>query len=331
MNRILSNSELGDSSDKENFSAHARALLRHQWEHFPLAKQFHDALSGICEKQFTIDELEVRVQFNPARIISSAAKVDDKTISERKCFLCEANLPVEQRALAFGEDYLVLCNPFLIFPQHLTIPHRQHTDQRIRGRLDDMLNLSKALSDFIVFYNGPKCGASAPDHFHFQAGNKGFVPLETEFDSIVSRGALVSKSEELEVHRIKPFGANAFVFLSENPLAIELAFYPLYGALQVLQIDEPEPMMNLLSWYDGMRYCLVVFPRKLHRPTQFFAEGDDNILLSPASVDLAGLFITPLEKDFLKITPADIQDILSQIVVNDETMEVLEESIKLCL
>lgn len=331
MNRIISIEELGGSSVSSTFSSQAKALLRHQWEHFPLAKQFHDAIGGISEKRFSIDGNEVRVQFNPARIVSSAAKVDEKTISERKCFLCEANLPVEQRALPFGDDYLVLCNPFLIFPEHLTIPHRQHTDQRIRGRLDDMLYLSKALSEFVVFYNGPKCGASAPDHFHFQAGNKGFVPLEVDFDAILSTGRSVAKSEELEVIRIKPFGANAFVFLSENPMAIELAFYPLYGALQVLQIDEPEPMMNLLSWYDGTRYCLVVFPRKLHRPTQFFAEGDDNILLSPASVDLAGLFITPLEKDFLKITPADLQDILNQIIVSDETMDVLEESIKLCL
>lgn len=328
MNRLISSTELSPYQKDSSPSGKARALLAHQWEHFPMAKKFHDALSGIREKSFEMNGLSVRVQFNPARIVSSAAKVDDKSISERKCFLCEANLPVEQRALPFGDSYLMLSNPFLIFPEHLTVPHLQHTDQRILGRMGDMLALSKELSDFVVFYNGPKCGASAPDHFHFQAGNKGFVPLQTELDKILSQSKAVIADESLQIFRGKPFGANALFILSENPAEVERVFEKVYHHLAELSPDEPEPMLNLLSWMEANRYCLVVFPRRLHRPSQFFAEGDANILLSPASVDLAGVFITPLEKDFVKITAADLEDILSQIVVSDVVMEDISRRLR---
>ena len=327
MDRILSDSELSAFQIGSSISAKARALLAHQWENFPMAKTFHDALSGIREKSVEVGGLTVRIQFNPARIVSSAAKVDAKSISERKCFLCEANLPVEQRALPFGTDYLMLSNPFLIFPEHLTIPHLQHTDQRILGRMGDMLALSKELSDFVVFYNGPKCGASAPDHFHFQAGNKGFVPLEIELDTILNQSKAIVDNESLRIFRGKPFGANALFFLSQNAQEIESSFEMAYHYLAELSPTEPEPMLNLLSWMVDDTYCLAVLHRQLHRPSQFFAEGDANILLSPASVDLAGVFITPLEKDFEKITAADLEDILSQIMVSDSVMEGLCEEV----
>lgn len=327
MLRYLSDKELDISELNPTFSVRATALLAHQWEHFPMAKTNHEGLAGVQEKQIDIDGLSVKVQFNPARIVSSAAKVDEKSIRERKCFLCEANLPVEQRALSFDSQYLVLCNPFMIFPKHLTIPHKEHTDQRISGRIGDMLRLSAELSDFVVFYNGPKCGASAPDHFHFQAGNKGFLPLETELHSVLTRSVSLIKKDELEVYRAKPFGSNAILILSENILKIETVFSLIYNCLSELNTDEPEPMLNLLAWEVDKRICLAVFPRKVHRPRQFFAEGDANILLSPASVDLAGVFITPLQKDFDKISAEDLTDILSQIMVSDTIMDDLCEYI----
>ena len=327
MNRILTETELlpylmGDStSDKAN------AMLAHQWENFPMAKGFHEALSNVREKSLILNGLTVKIQFNPARIVSSAAKVDEKSISERKCFLCEANLPIEQKGLAYGKDYLMLCNPYLIFPQHLTIPHRQHTDQRIDGRIIDMLALTKELSDFVIFYNGPKCGASAPDHFHFQAGNKGFIPLEIEIERILNESKQINNSDEISLYRAKPFNANALIFLSNNPLQIEKSFHKAYQYLANLSPNEPEPMMNLLSWMIDDQYCLALFPRRLHRPAQYFAEGEGNILLSPASIDLAGVFITPIEKDFDKITAEDLQDILNQLLINDPTMDSLCEAL----
>ena len=167
MNRILTDEEMLPFQAGTNFSAKARALLAQQRIHFPLATKFYGSLDGVLEKSFLIDGITVRVQFNPARIQSSAAKVDEKSISERKCFLCEAHLPAEQKGLSFGEDYMVLVNPFPIFPAHFTVPHLTHMDQRISGRINDFFALADLLNDFVIFYNGPKCGASAPDHFHF--------------------------------------------------------------------------------------------------------------------------------------------------------------------
>ena len=327
MNRILTDNELKPFLEGSGFSANARALLAQQRIHFPLAARFYGSLDAVQEKSFTIDGTAVRVQFNPARIQSSAAKVDAKSISERKCFLCEAHLPIEQKGLSFGSDYMVLVNPFPIFPEHFTVPHLTHTDQRISGKVGDFLALADLLSEFVIFYNGPKCGASAPDHFHFQAGNKGFIPLETEFESILKEGEAVFKKEQTDIYHIKPFGANSIAFISENIRSIEKAFEKAYNYLAEKSPEEAEPMMNLVGWKWHDKYVLTLFPRKLHRPSQFFAEGDANILLSPAAVDLGGVFITPLEKDFTKITADDLSDILTQILISDEEMAELCNSI----
>ena len=121
----------------------------------------------------------MKVQFNPGRYISTSAKVDEKSINDRKCFLCPANLPEEQKGILYEEEYLILGNPFPIFPEHFTIPNINHVPQQIKNNFPLMLKLTKDLSKhYVVLYNGPKCGASAPDHFHFQAGTKNFMPIE---------------------------------------------------------------------------------------------------------------------------------------------------------
>jgi ATP adenylyltransferase/5',5'''-P-1,P-4-tetraphosphate phosphorylase II len=152
-------------------------LISRQMNDWSLAGNNYAALAGVKVKRFEVNGREVQVQFNPARIVSSAAKVDDKSLSERRCFLCAANRPVEQEGLAWGDLYTILVNPFPIFPRHLTIPSNNHKPQRIKGRIGDMLGLAADLHDFVIFYNGPKCGASAPDHCHFQAGSKGLMSL----------------------------------------------------------------------------------------------------------------------------------------------------------
>ncbi len=159
------------------------SLLDQQLLGWDLAAKNYQGLQKVHKRMIKLtDDLQVGVQFNPERIYSSSAKVDKKSINERKCFLCTAHLPEQQKWVNFGDDYLILVNPFPIFPRHLTIPVKQHVDQLIESRMDDMLALAKVLDDFVVFYNGPRCGASAPDHFHFQAGNKGFMPIETDFE-----------------------------------------------------------------------------------------------------------------------------------------------------
>lgn len=307
-------------------STEAKNLLRSQLEEWPLAKSNFEALNGVETKEFRFDGFIVRVQFNPARIQSSAAKVDTKSIQERKCFLCPANLPAEQRGIPFGDQYQVLVNPFPIFPEHFTIPTYEHTDQLILNRYGDMLDLAQALDDYTIFYNGPKCGASAPDHAHFQAGIKGFLPLEKDLDNTRFKETIY-KSEEITVYAIRDYLRNGFLLEAEDKTASTEYFSKIYSLLE-LKDDDKEPMMNILTWYDNNIWHTCIFPREKHRPACFYAEGDDNLLISPAAVDLGGVFITPLEKDFKKITEEDIKDILKEICIGDDKMQIVIDKLK---
>lgn len=323
MNKEIRLEELAPYKHGDSLSDLALALIEQQIASWELPAHNYLALQGVETKDLKVDGLTMKVQFNPSRIVSSSAKVDAKSIRERKCFLCRDHLPEQQKGLLFEDAYLILINPFPIFPRHLTIPALKHIDQRIRLRLGDMLEMSRSLYDFIIFYNGPKCGASAPDHMHFQAGNKGFLPLEKDWDKIYRTHSIPIVSQpDMMISRLPDYHQAMLVLESADKNAILAWFEKIYSLLPDLQ-EEPEPMMNLLCRYEEGRWTLWVFPRKLHRPNQYFAEGDDNILISPASVDLGGVFITPLEKDFRKISAADIEDILGQISLDAAVFEEL--------
>ena len=287
-----------------------KKLLHEQLNEWDLAKTNYDALQSVQSKDFDFGEFVVRVQFNPGRIVSSSAKVDAKTIQERKCFLCPANLPAVQRGIPFGKDYQILVNPFPIFPEHLTIPSLHHEDQLIFNRFEDMLDLAESLDEFTIFYNGPKCGASAPDHVHFQAGNKGFLLIEKDIKNVSKR--IISENEEIKIYSLENYLRNVIVIESANKKAVVDAFKQIYSQLEIKE-GEKEPMFNVISWYEDGKWISCIFPRKVHRPKCFFAEGDDNIMISPASVDMGGVFITPQEKDFAKITAEDIKAILAEV------------------
>lgn len=303
----------------------AKDLLQDQLEEWPLAKTNFEALKNVKSKEFQFDNFIIKVQFNPARIQSSAAKVDAKSIQERKCFLCPANLPKEQKGIPFEKDYQLLINPFPIFPEHFTIPAYEHTDQLILNRYADMLNLAQSLNKYTIFYNGPKCGASAPDHVHFQAGSKGFLPLEIEIENIPRE--IVYRTNELNVFIVHNYLRNSFFIETKNKEHAIQFFKQLYALLEIKEGDN-EPMMNILTWYENGIWYSYIIPREKHRPTCFYAEGDDNILISPASVDLGGVFITPLEKDFDKITSDDIKGILKEICISNQKMYSIIEKIK---
>ena len=280
---------------------------------------------GVRVKELNVNGIPYKVQFNPARIVSSGAKVDAKSIQERKCFLCPANLPPVQKGIPFGGHYHILVNPFPIFPRHLTIPELAHTPQRIASRFTDMLELAEALTEYTIFYNGPRCGASAPDHAHFQAGNKGFMPIEKDW-----RGQTAGK--------IADYRKAALWYLDDAPratLVIESTskedaadlFDIIYRSLDV-KPEEDEPMMNVLVLYEADRWVVFVFPREKHRPACYTAEGEANLLSSPASVDLGGVFITPVEKDFLKITAEDVAQILSEVCLSATDFHKVRQRIR---
>ena len=300
-------------------------LLTGQLASWETARNNYAALSGVRVKELNVNGIPYKVQFNPARIVSSGAKVDAKSIQERKCFLCLANLPPVQKGIPFGGHYHILVNPFPIFPRHLTIPELAHTPQRIASRFTDMLELAEALTEYTIFYNGPKCGASAPDHAHFQAGNKGFMPIEKDW-----RGQVAGK--------IADYGKATLWYLNDAPratLVIESIskedaadlFDIIYRSLDV-KPEEDEPMMNVLVLYEADRWVVFVFPREKHRPTCYTAEGEANLLSSPASVDLGGVFITPVEKDFLKITAEDVAQILSEVCLSATDFHKVRQRIR---
>lgn len=300
-------------------------LLTNQLASWEMARNNYAALSGVRVKELNVNGIPYKVQFNPARIISSGAKVDTKSIKARKCFLCSANLPPEQKGVPFEGHYNILVNPFPIFPRHLTIPETEHVEQRIASRFTDMLDLAQALSEYTIFYNGPKCGASAPDHAHFQAGNKGFMPIEKDW-----RGQVGGK--------VVDYGKAALLYLNDSPrntLVIEAKekedaekiFNLVYRSLPV-KLGEEEPMMNVLALYETDRWIVFIFPREKHRPACYTAEGESNLLSSPASVDLGGVFITPVEKDFLKITAEDIAQILSEVCLSQIDFQQIKRRIK---
>lgn len=302
-----------------------RELFCSQLEKWELARTNYKALEKVKSRDFSFGDFSIRVQFNPARILSSAAKVDAKSIQERKCFLCPQNLPVEQEGIPFGTDYQILVNPYPIFPEHFTIPTYSHVDQLIVNRYGDMLDLAKCLGEYTLFYNGPKCGASAPDHAHFQAGIKGFLPIEKDIWSITKEE--IHKSEGLTIYAAKEYLRNFFLLEATNKDNAVIFFKKLHALLDWNDGDK-EPMMNILCWYEEDKYYSCIFPREKHRPDCFFAEGDDNLLISPAAVDLGGVFITPLEKDYDKITAKDIEAILKEICISKEKMQAICELIK---
>ncbi len=299
-------------------------FLTEQLADWETARNNYAALAGVQVRELNVCGVRYKVQFNPARIVSSGAKVDAKSIQERKCFLCPANLPAQQKGIPFGGHYQILVNPFPIFPRHLTIPDLNHTPQRIEGRLEDMMELARQLTDFTIFYNGPRCGASAPDHAHFQAGNRDFMPIEADWKNQIAG-------------RIADYGKATLYYLNDQPrttLVIQSADMAsanhLFSLICRLLPEQPEgePMLNLLAMYDEGVWTLFVFPRAKHRPACYTAEGDARLLSSPASVDLGGVFITPVEADFHKISPAIMEQILSEVCLSASDFAKLRQDIK---
>ena len=301
------------------FSKKARELIREQIGEWDLAAKNYASLKKVKIKTFDYGDYRIDIQFNPERIISSAAKVDAKSIESRPCFLCEKNLPPRQRGLYFKNEYIVLVNPFPIFPEHLTIPNISHTDQRIIGNFGSMLDLASGLNDFVLFYNGPKCGASAPDHLHFQAGIKGFLPIEVDFvNNKCCRE--VRTIGNVTISHWPDYQRGIISLKSNDKDNLIECFNQIYSKLKILQPNDVEPMLNIIAIFEQGEWIIHIFPRTLHRPVQYFATGEKQIILSPASVDMGGVLITPREEDFIKISKEDIRDIFNQVCLEPQAL-----------
>ena len=271
---------------------------------------------------------EVRLQFNPARIVSTGAKIDKKTLGERPCFLCDKNRPKEQMSQQIDERFHLLVNPFPILPIHFTIPARKHQPQAIYKNYGEMHRFLSLHSELMVFYNGPKCGASAPDHLHFQAGTSGILPLQANWQRL-SRNLtdIISLNDEEKIAVVRDFIVPAFVIISKSEESDETLFHRLYKSMP-MRGDETEPMMNIIAWRKGDEYISVVIPREKHRPEAYFAEGDAQVMVSPGALDMSGLIITPREEDFHKLTEESATTILQECGISTEKMNGIVTKLK---
>ncbi len=271
---------------------------------------------------------QLKMQWNPARIVSTGAKIDKKALGERPCFLCDKNRPKVQMSKQIDDKFQLLVNPFPILPIHFTIPAKKHQPQAIYKNYGEMHRFLSLHSELMVFYNGPKCGASAPDHLHFQAGTSGVLPLQTNWQRLSRNLAdVISLNDDEKISVVRGFVVPAFAIISKSVEGDEELFRYLYKALP-RRGDETEPMMNIIAWRKGDEFVTIVIPREKHRPEAYFAEGDAQVMVSPGALDMSGLIITPREDDFRKLTDGSATAILQECGVSTEKMECIIAKLK---
>jgi hypothetical protein len=280
-------------------------LFKEQGRSWPRLARGVEGLAQAQTRQVRIDWFDVYVRHIPHRVVSTTAAVDRESIAKRPCFLCAGNLDPEERGIEFSRDYTIYCNPFPIVNHHLTIVHREHGIQHIAGEVGAMLDIAAGLPGYFVIYNGPECGASAPDHMHFQAGLRDLFPIEK--DTATVRGLMVPR-----------YARNVFVFRDTDPLRLAGQIERTVEALSRVTHKHPEPLVNIAVFYEHERWTAYVFPRGKHRP-QVFYSGE--LTVSPASIDLCGIFVVPLERDFSRITGEDIASIFREVTLPDDVFE----------
>ena len=286
-------------------------------------RRYHD-LRSAKTRELVVGASNIQVQWNPARIVSTGASIDKKVIAERPCFLCEQNRPKEQVKKSIDSHFDLLVNPFPILPIHFTIPSVKHEPQLIREAYGEIHKMLEEYPELMVFYNGPKCGASAPDHAHFQAGTSGVLPLQKSWKRLSHNlTPIISLNDDENISLIEEYPCAALLIRSRSQYGDEQLFRRLYEALPQRE-DETEPMMNIISWRHDDEYLSVVFPRRKHRPDCYYAEGDAQYIISPGALDMAGFIITPRQEDFERITPEVALHILQEVSLSkDELQQVI--------
>jgi hypothetical protein len=300
-----------DSSS--SLSEQSLRLLHQQQQTWPQLIDGYAAFADVRQRRIDCRGFSVTLQWNPKRIVSTGAKIDPKTIKERKCFLSIENLPPEQRGILYRNQFLVLCNPAPIVNRHFTISHVDHVPQEIEPYTPTMLLLAKDFAPtFTVFYNGPRCGASAPDHMHFQAGPAGTIPVELDAAS-PDRRTLEKIVDGVEVLTLKNYGRQAILLEGSNAGSIESVFHRLMSSMKSVEQTTEEPKVNIICTFARGMWRIIVFPRAKHRPDVYFKEGDEQILISPASIDIGGLAVTPMERDFKRVNASMIEEIFTEV------------------
>ncbi len=309
-------------SDIMNDSTLQRFFNR-QLEEWDLARQNYRKLVSVQTRELVCDNMTLLAQYNPERMRSTGAKIDEHTVAERPCFLCEKNRPEVQIKKAIDENFELLVNPYPILPVHYTIPMRRHEPQQIRGNFSLIHDLLTDYPELTVFYNGPKSGASAPDHCHFQAGHGFSTPLQTAWPRLSrSLKTVIKENDDEELAVITDYPCAAFLIKYRNKEIGDSLFNRLYDAMPAYSRDA-EPMMNIIAWRNEVDCLAVILPRMKHRPTCYILSGDEQYLISPGALDMAGMLILPREDDFLRITPEKALNILQEVSLNVKEMQTI--------
>ncbi len=300
-----------------------------QWEE--ARNRFRD-LHNVKQRKLPLDGFSFVAQFNPARIVSTGASIDQKTIRKRPCFLCAKNRPEQQMAKIIDKNFEILVNPYPILPTHYTIPMRRHQPQAIYHNYGEIYQILTEYPELMVFYNGPKCGASAPDHCHFQAGTSGLLPLQISWQRLSrSLTEVYSTSQGDTISIVDDYPSPALVLRCKSQKAGVELFKVVYKSLP-LQRGDTEPMLNLVCWRIGEQYITVVFPRAKHRPDCYPGLGveteEEEMMVSPGALDMAGMIITPRKEDFERITPEKAAAIIREVSLSQEQFTAVTDKLR---
>lgn len=329
--RLVENKEIGSLIHEGNYSLATSLLMKLQREEWRELAYGYDNLSLVKTKSIDFNGFTINLQYNPGRIKSTSVEVDGSTIKKRKCFLCDINLPSKQMGIKILEKYVVLCNPYPVFPGHFTVVSVNHEPQMIEISFKDFIRMSKMLGDtYALIYNGPNCGASAPDHLHFQAGTKHFMPIEDDFQSIKNvYGEIIFKDEGMIVYGVDDGMRKFMTIEAKDEKQLLKTFNVFYETYKKLIDYNEEPMMNLICKYDEeIGWGLIIFIRNKHRSSHYYLKNEDRIMISPAAVDLGGVAITPVEKDFERIDKQLISEIYNEVFITEEKFEQLQTALK---
>jgi len=280
-------------------------LFERQARAWPQLAKGIEGLASAKTRQVRVDWFDIFVRHIPHRVGSTTAPVDRESVTKRPCFLCAGNLPPEEEGVRFGEDFTIYCNPFPIVERHLTIAHKEHSSQRIANQFGNMLDLAAALPGYFVVYNGPECGASAPDHMHFQAGSRKLFPIG--HDTAGLSGVTVPN-----------YRRNVFVFRGRERSALIDRMDRAIEVLAEATGKRPEPLVNLAVFHERDQWITYLFPRGKHRPGVFYS---GELTVSPASIDLCGIFVVPIAHDFEKITGDAIAAIFREVTLPDDRFQ----------
>jgi hypothetical protein len=279
-------------------------LFENQRSTWPRLARGIEGLARAQTRAVRIDWFDVFIRHIPHRVGSTTAAVDAQSISKRPCFLCEGNLDPEERGVPFKE-YTIYCNPFPIVDRHLTIVHREHQKQHIAGEVGNMLDIAQALPGYFVIYNGPECGASAPDHMHFQAGLRTLFPIEKDLTDAAGPA-------------VRDYSRRVFVFRGPDRAELVEKTDRTIQLLEEATNKKPEPLINIAAFHQDGSWTVYLFPRGKHRPAVYYS---GELTVSPASIDLCGVFVAPFEKDFLRISGEDVAAIFREVTLPDDLFD----------